>query len=205
MKLEELNTLIYDYIKERFHVEGKENTSNFLCGLDAKEIANKQVLRIQRIKQNNSSNSENWKTLLIVEIQSKEEIRSALEWSAIVKDSLLDPETADLYLFIIFDRSDIEISIDECYNIESSEQYCRKYIQRPGNTPIELIERTFLSKLEDVQQQGDAIDPINTVMAATAEKHAWFTDDEQKKWRNALLSNNSGFELIDLLFSEKIN
>src|SRR5665647_1442449 len=192
MKIEELNTFINDYIKGRFQVEATEGASNFFCDLDAKKIVKKNVLRIQRIKQSSNSNPENWKTLLIAEIQNKEEIQSALEWSAIVKDALLDPETADLYLFIIFDRNVIDILVDECYNIESSEQYCRKYIQRPGDTAIELIERTFLSKMEDVQQQGEAVDPINTVMAAIEEKHPWFTDKEQKKWRTALLSDNSG-------------
>ena len=70
---------------------------------------------------------------------------------------------------------------------------------------MELIERTFLSKLEDAEQEADAVDPINSVMAATAEKHPWFTDEEQKKWRTALLSDNSGNELVELLTSETKN
>ncbi|OFY86404.1 MAG: hypothetical protein A3F72_11435 [Bacteroidetes bacterium RIFCSPLOWO2_12_FULL_35_15] len=205
MKIEELKKSIDDYIKDRFQLETAEGISNLFCSLDEKNLAKKSILRIQRIKQNENGNTSNWKTLLIVEIQNKEEIQYALEWSAIVKDALLDPETADLYLFIVFEKDKADISIEECYNIESSEQYCRKYVQRPDKTPLELIERTFLSKLEDAEQEADAVDPINSVMAATAEKHPWFTDEEQKKWRTALLSDNSGNELVELLTSETKN
>jgi hypothetical protein len=202
MKIEELNTFIIDYIQGRFQLQ--ESTLSVLLCLDETSIA-KKVLRIQRIKQDNITYHENWKTILIAEVHTKEEIQFAQEWSAIVKDALLDPETADLYLFIIYAPNVFDISIDECNSIESSEQYCRKYIQRPGKTAIELIERTFLSKLEDIQQQNDVIDPINTAIAATAEKHSWFTDEEQKKWRTALLSENSGYDLIELLFSKTQN
>lgn len=205
MKIEELKALINDYIKDRFRIEMIRNFSDLLCSLDEKKIAKKDVLRIQRNKENESSNVPYWKTLLIVEIQNKEEIRSALEWSAIVKDALLDPETADLYLFIVFEKDRADISIEECYSIESSEQYCRKYVERPDKTPLELIERTFMSKLEEAHQEADAVDPINSVMSSTAEKHSWFTDEEQKKWRAVLLSDNSGNELVELLISETKN
>ncbi len=202
MKVEDLNAFIESYIEGRFQIEHDTNTANQFFGLDANEIVKKKVLRLQRIKQNANSHTNNWKTLLIVELQNKGEIQSALQWSATVKDALLDPETADLYLLIIFDRNDIDISVDECYSIESSEKYCRKYVQRPGQTAVELIDRTFFSKLEDAQQQDDAVDPINTAMATTAEKHPWFTVEEQRKWRAALLSNESGNELIESLFSQ---
>jgi hypothetical protein len=202
MKIEDLNAFIESYIEGRFQIGNDINTANQFCGLDTNDMVKKKVLRLQRIKQYKNGHTNNWKTLLILELQNKEEIQSALQWSATVKDALLDPETADLYLLIIFDQNDIDISVDECYSIESSEKYCRKYVQRPGQTAVELIERTFLGKLEDAQQQGDAVDPINTAMTATAEKHSWFTVEEQRKWRTALLSNESGNELIESLFPE---
>ncbi|OJW37286.1 MAG: hypothetical protein BGO54_11785 [Sphingobacteriales bacterium 46-32] len=200
MKIEELNTFIESHIEGRFQRETDPSVANQFLGFDTNQIGKKEVFRLQRITKN--GNRHNWKTLLMVELKDKEDIQSALQWSATVKDALLDPETADLYLLILFDSNDIDISIDECYSIESSEKYCRKYIQRPGQAAHELIDRTFLSKLEDTQLQDDAVDPINTAMAATAEKHLWFTVEEQKKWRAALLSNETGNELIESLFPE---
>lgn len=202
MKIEDLNTFIESYIEGRFQRETDINTANQFLGFDANQIVKKEVIRLQRIKKNKNCYINNWKTLLIVELEDKEDILSALQWSATVKDALLDPETADLYLLILFDRNAINISVDECYSIESSEKYCRKHIERPGQTALELIDRTFLSKLEDAQQQGGAVDPVNTAMAATAEKYLWFTVEEQKKWRAALLSNETGNELIESLFPE---
>ncbi|MEN5232421.1 ABC-three component system middle component 1 [Sphingobacterium faecium] len=202
MKIEDLNPLVESYINGRFQLETEKKLSNLLYEFDTNKILKKEIYRLQRIKQNEESHKINWKTLLIVELQNKNELQYALQWAATVKDALLDPETADLYLLIIFDDKIIDISVDECYSIESSEKYCRKYIKRPGQSPIDLLDRTFLSILEDAEESGDGLDPISTAMAVTEAKYSWFTEDEQKKWRSALLSNMSGNELLENLFPE---
>ncbi len=202
MKIEDLNSIIENKLEGRFQRETDKNMANLFCGFDTEKLLIKDIFRLQRIKPNEEDHAINWKTLLIVELQNKEDIQLALQWAATVKDALLDPETADLYLLIIFDENAIDITVDECYSIESSEKYCRKYIQRPGQTAIDLIDRTFLSILEEAEQSKDALDPVSTALAATAEKYNWFSIEEQRKWRAALLSNASGNELLEDLFPE---
>ncbi|MBN8864960.1 MAG: hypothetical protein J0H92_16420, partial [Sphingobacteriales bacterium] len=101
MKIEELNTFIESHIEGRFQRETDPSVANQFLGFDTNQIGKKEVFRLQRITKN--GNRHNWKTLLMVELKDKEDIQSALQWSATVKDALLDPETADLYLLILFD------------------------------------------------------------------------------------------------------
>ena len=200
MKTEELISSITESITDRFYIEDATDFSNMLLDLTENKHLQKSIMRIQRIQKH--SELATWKTMLIVELKSNEELKNALEWTASVKDALLDPETADLYLFIIFEKDDIKL--EQSLRIEATEQFCRKYVQRPNKSANELIERTFLSKLKDTKQGIKRIDPLNNALALTEKNNEWFTKEEQQDWKKLLLSNNTGYELVELLIPENI-
>lgn len=199
MSLIGLKKEIQNSIEGRFHVEGHNQLLFDVKGLADKELTDKNILRIQRVFSSNAKNIKTWKTLLLVELENQEEIKHALRWASLVKDFLLDPETADLYLFICFKE---KITLENCLRIESTEQFCRKYVLRPNESSQQLIERSFLSRLNNTPQDSIYLNPLNKAMSTTSDKYSWLTVQEQEKWIKAFLSDLSGGELIDEIFTE---
>ena len=156
-------------------------------------------MRIQRIVDKEAQKICTWKTLLLLELKNQDKLKQALEWAALVKESLLDPETADLYLFICFER---ELAIGHCLRIESTEQFCRKYVQRPKESAEKLIERSFLNRLEESSQELIDIDPLNKALSSTGKDFQWFTKEERVKWKKIFLSSYTGGDLVEEIFSQ---
>ena len=200
MKIEKFSTTIIDIIKDRFQIEDFNGYSNELLKLAGDEFSKKKLMRIQRIVDDGEKRLNTWKTLIIVEVENKDKIKHTLEWAALVKDSLLDPETADLYLFIFFKKDDI--SLEHSLRIELTEQFCRKYVQRPDETEEQLIDRSFLRKIEGSSKKTIDIDPLNNALSLTSSSFEWFTKEEQKKWKNVFLSAYIGSDLLEKLITE---
>ena len=200
MKIEELISSITESLTDRFQIEKATDFSSMLLELAENKHLQKSIMRIQRIPKNNELQLATWKTLLIVELRNMEELKDALEWTALVKDTLLDPDTADLYLFISSEKD--EISLEQSLRIESTEQFCRKYVQRPDETFERLIERTFLQKIEDSSKKTIDIDPLYNALSLTSSSFKWFTKEEQKKWKNVFLSAYIGSDLVEKLITE---
>jgi len=199
MKLEEFIPIIELNFEMRFIIEDKLVSSQLFENLAPEELSRKAV-RIQRLPGSDANNAF-WKTLLIVSLSDKNQLKAALEWAALVKESLLDPETADLYLFICYDMDDYP-SKEECLRIESTEQLCRKYVLQPGELAKGFCDRSFLTKPDITSQKVLGKDPILSAFSSVADKHLWFTEDEQQKWKSVFLSGLSGIELIDKLFKK---
>lgn len=199
MKIEELISSITESLTDRFQIEKATDFSSMLLELAENKHLQKSIMRIQRIPKNNELQLATWKTLLIVELRNMEELKDALEWTALVKDTLLDPDTADLYLFISSEKD--EISLEQSLRIESTEQFCRKYVQRPDETFERLIERTFLQKIEDSSKKTIDIDPLYNALSLTSSSFKWFTKEEQKKWKNVFLSAYIGSDLVEKLIT----
>ncbi|WP_299762382.1 ABC-three component system middle component 1 [uncultured Pontibacter sp.] len=197
MKIEELKYTIINEIKDRYLIETESKFSTELQEL-AIDNLRKDVLRIQRLSDSNEQNLSTWKTLLIVNLVDKTDLKCALKWASMVQDSLLDPETADLYLFLFFNEP---LTQESCLRIESTEQFCRKYVLRPNETLEQLLERSFLSKLENSRQELIELDPLHNAFLYTGSKYAWFDADEQTKWKDAFLSNLTGGDLIEKIFA----
>ena len=193
MNLDELISALSENAKDRFQIESPNDYSRIFLELTKDRLYQKKILRIQRIINSSDNKISTWKTLLFVELEKVEELKYALEWAALVKDSLLDPETADLYLFIIFEND--VLNLERSLRIETSEQYCRKYVQRPNETVDELIERTFLGKIEGGKQSLLTTDPVNNALILTGNKSEWFTKEEQNNWKEIFLSSYTGFGL----------
>jgi hypothetical protein len=115
-----------------------------------------------------------------------------------VRDSLSEPETADLYLFLLTDRISRNVGAD----IEASELFCRKFVTRQDESPEELLDRTFLTQLFTQTEVVAFADPLQTALSQTSERHPWFAAQQQGAWRGALLSGKSGSEIVEDLLAQ---
>ena len=198
MTFEEFKKTIYENLGKRFNIQEKNSFFQDLETLASNDLTN-EILRIQRINESKASN--NYKTILLVFLNNENQLRPTLEWTALVKDSLQDPETADLYLFICYE-SQCQPSRETCLRIESTEQFCRKYVFQPNETGAQFIERTFFAESTTDGQQLSLSDPLANAFTSVAEKHSWFNEEEQIKWKDAFLSGVTGSELINKIFKD---
>lgn len=198
MKFDEFMLIINQSVKERFRIQNLDNFSLTLKNLCPDNLLEKALLRIQRSSFPENENKY-WKTLIIVRINEQEHLRSALEWVALVKDMLLNPENSDLYLFLCWGM-EYEQSLEDCLRIESSEEFCRKYVVHPRDTGQSFIERTFISKIDDSIQKQLGTDPLLSAFSVVANTYPWFNEIEKKKWKEVFVSGKTGAELIESLF-----
>jgi len=176
MSIDNLSKMISTSIKDRFIYEEINEVRNDLISLAGDTIPNKNVLRLRRNYIMLEPKVATWKTLLLVEIENRTSLKNVLYWASLVQDYLIDPETADLYLFICFKE---EINLESCLRIESTEQFCRKYVLRPSEQLEDLIQRSFLGKIEGAFQASIQNDPLQNAFNLTRSKFDWLTEDEQ--------------------------
>ncbi|WP_378956284.1 ABC-three component system middle component 1 [Pelosinus sp. sgz500959] len=201
MKFDRIKSKIRDMINDRFEFEDNAIFESELLSLADENLKNKGILRIKRL----GIKVDSWKTLALVEIEAddendiKVELKKAISWLAAVKEFLLGTESTDLYLFLAFNG---EVCIEECLRIESTEQFCRKYVLLPGEEISEFVNRTFLQKLINSGATIDGEDPLERAFSETAAKYKWLTPEIQKTWKKAF-SDLSGSELVDALLKEE--
>jgi len=202
MKLDNIKSEICTTIKDRFNLEEGNDFKNELLSLADKKLTNKEILRIKRI----GIESDNWKTLVLIELDAisgkdiKIELKNAISWIASVKETLLGTENTDLYLFLVFNG---EVDRDECARIESTEQFCRKYVLMPDEDISDFLNRTFLQKLVENKVAIDG-DPIEKAFSETSKKFAWLTTKEKDVWKKAFCEF-SGSDLADKLLKDEEN
>jgi len=198
MKLKDIESEILK-ILDSFYVIQQDELTEVLLSYAPDELIHKKVIRIQRNNKNTKFKTDNWKTLLIVELEDQSNLKLALDWVVLVKESLLDPQTADIYLFLTFSSA---VSIEECLRIESTEQFCRKYVLLPEEDVSEFVNRTFLQRLVNSTDTIEGKDPLESAFSKTSEKHNWLTSEMQKRWKSAF-SDLSGSELIAALLKDE--
>ena len=181
---------------ERYELAAKDVLISNLTELAPVELTEIGIIRLKR----SINKTNNWKTLILTVLGSVSDFQMAFRWVAAIKEELLDPESSDLY-FIASVKNN-EISPELCTNIESGDQFCRKYVLRPGETLIEFLDRTFLANLTESKVEDEIVDPLYMAIQQTAQRLPAFTEHQQEYWRETLLSGNSGAELIDHLFKQ---
>jgi hypothetical protein len=107
----------------------------------------------------------------------------------------LGPESTDLYLFLAFNSI---ISTEECLRIESTEQFCRKYVLLPNEEIFDLLDRTFLQEFISSEDTAKSTDPLERAFSNTLDQFSWLTPEVQKRWKKAF-SELSGSDLFDEL------
>jgi hypothetical protein len=134
-----------------------------------------------------------WRTVLMVEVPSWA-IKSAHQWAANVRDMLPEPETSDLYMFMVVD----EVANDEVTRIETDDRFCRKFVARPSETALEFLDRTFLASLEPPGNAESLSDPLVSALKTLTSKLTW-TESLVPAWRSELLSSTSGADVVKAL------
>lgn len=191
MILKELSTYIDKVIEKRYIKETKNNILDHLSALDEQSL-NKKIFRLKR---SNKAELNTYRTILLVQLNETDALKNALQWVAAVKNSLTDPETSDLYLILISDNS--IFTIDDSMRIESTEQFCKKYVQRGNENPESLIRRTCLAGLSVRSDDSIQSDPVKKALLETSQKYIWFEESVQAIWEEAFISDDNGNELLD--------
>lgn len=197
MNFDGIKTRISNMINDRYIFDNNWEFEEELLSLSDENLKHQEILRIKRL----SAEVESWKTLAFIEIETngeneiKTELKSVLNWIASVKENLLGPESTDLYLFLAFNR---EISTEECLRIESTEQFCRKYVLLPNEEISDFVSRTFLQKLVSSKDTAERTDPLEKAFSNTVTQYSWLTPEIQKRWKKAF-SELSGSELFEAL------
>jgi len=200
MTFEEFVAHINKSIEARFIVEDQSDIRTEIFILAPENIIDKQVLRFCR-QQPADLLPHYMKTLLMVNI-SQNNLKDVLQWVALSKEVLLDPETADIYLFIMW-KGEITPSIEECLRIEANEDFCRKFVLRPNETNQSFVERTFITKVDAPSPLDLGQDPLIASFSVLEQEFTWFNNDEKIKWREAFSSGASSFDLFNTLINNK--
>lgn len=197
MKFDGIKIRIHEMIDDRYMFDDNVEITEDLLGLSAENLKHKEILRIKRL----GTEVDSWKTLVFIEIAAdskseiKDEMKSALSWIASVKENLLGLESVDLYLFLAFYH---DISAEECLRIESTEQFCRKYVLLPNQEISDFVNRTFLQRFISSEDTAESTDPLERAFSNTFTQFSWLTPEVQKRWKKAF-SELSGSDLFDEL------
>jgi len=196
MSFEEFILLIENSFQDRFLKDSDFSMAETIDSLASDAIKYKKTYRIKRIKNQDSGN---FKTILVVRINEGKLLKESIEWAGLTRDLLLNPELSDLYLLIYFPE-ELTLSLNECLRIEATEEICRKYVLRPGESGDDFIKRTFLMPLIESDSKALGADPLLNAFNEVEKKYPWFDDLEKENWKKAFLSGSTGADLIDQIF-----
>lgn len=199
MTFEQFVLYINHQIETRFSIKSHGIIENEMIDVASENLQNKELLRFFRPQETSDIHL---KTLLVVGIISDDDLKDTLQWVALCKELLLDPETADIYLAIMYSNEN-QPSIEECLRIEASEDFCRKFVLRPNETSESFIERTFITKVDAPSPMDLGQDPLIAAFSILEQEFTWFNDAEKIKWREAFSSGASSFDLFNTLINHK--
>lgn len=144
-----------------------------------------QILRLKRVGLEKAG----WRTVLLIELPSHA-VQAAHQWAASIRDVLPEPETSDLYMFIIL----LGTTPDEATRIETDDRFCRKVVARQQETPMAFLDRTFLAELDPPGDVETLSDPLVAALQALSSAQAW-TKDHIDFWKKELLSTTNGADV----------
>ena len=131
-----------------------------------------------------------WRTVLLIELPLTA-LQAANQWAADVRDVLPEPETADLYMFLIISG----IAKDDAARIETDDRFCRKFVLRDSETTGDFLNRTFLAALDPAGDVETLSDPLVSALNTLSAAHPW-TSPHISAWRAQLLTNKSGADVV---------
>lgn len=157
------------------------------------------AIQLRRINRENAG----WRTVLITAFPSnKDNIQSAFRWAADIRDILAEPQTADLYMFMLIDG----VESEDAARFETDDRFCRKVVLRKHEDIDSFLDRSFLASLTPARDGNDISDPLLASLNSMCQAHNW-VKPHLEKWRELLLSEKSGDEIVnslrDMMFGEK--
>jgi hypothetical protein len=136
-----------------------------------------------------------WRTVLITAFSyDLAQIQGAFRWAADVRDTLAEPQTADLYMFMLIEG----IASEDAARLETDDRFCRKVVVREGEDTDSFLDRSFLATLSPSGSSDSISDPLLASLGSLGLAHSWVVP-HLETWRELLLSGKSGSEVAEAL------
>lgn len=183
MKLQQLTAAISQRAEGRYEV-------HLADAVDLPEVEHSsEILRLKRSRIDKAG----WRTVLLIELPSSA-VQAAHQWAADVRDVLPEPETSDLYMFLVIS----DVTNDEATRIETDERFCRKIVARQSEAVMDFLDRTFLAALDPPGDVETLSDPLISALNSLSAAHPW-TGPHITALKAELLSNTSGADVVRVL------
>lgn len=150
---------------------------------------NSHVLRLKRSHIEQAGR----RTVLLIELPLTA-LQAANQWAADVRDVLPEPETSDLYMFLIING----IAKDDAARIENDDRFCRKFVLRESEATGDFLNRTFLAVLNPAGDVETLSDPLVSALNTLSAAHPW-TSPHISDWKAQLLTNKNGADVVRVL------
>lgn len=148
-------------------------------------------MQLKRVNQENAG----WRTVLIAAFPyDVAKIQGAFRWAADVRDMLPEPQTADLYMFMLIEG----VASEDAARLETDDRFCRKVVVREDEDAGSFLDRSFLATLSIPGSSDSISDPLSASLGALVLAHAW-VEPHRDTWRDLLLSGKSGSEIAEAL------
>jgi len=137
-----------------------------------------------------------WRTVLIAAFPfDSAKIQGAFRWAADIRDMLAEPQTADIYMFMLIEG----IASEDAARLEADDRFCRKIVVRGQEDAESFLNRSFLATLSPASSSSDNInDPLLASLDSLGQAHSWVVP-HREKWRELLLSGQSGGDIAEAL------
>lgn len=191
MLIEQMTTAIESRASMRFELI-VENEKFMPGSPSIPQLAGARVCRLRR-----TGAEAGWRTILLAKADfSSDAIQGLYRWAADVRDQLPEPETADLYMFLLIPG----IPDEEAARVETDDRFCRKFVLRTSESAPDLLDRTFLALVSSESNSATIGDPLQAALVDLAKEHPW-TEAHLSVWREILLAGGTGAELAHALRS----
>lgn len=149
------------------------------------------AIKLKRVNQQDAG----WRTVLITACPFDAiKIQGAFRWTADVRDMLAEPQTADLYMFMLIEG----IASEDAARLETDDRFCRKYVLREQEGVDSFLDRSFLATLSSAGSSDNINDPLLASLSSLGLAHSWVVP-HLDIWRELLLSGKSGTEIAEAL------
>lgn len=149
------------------------------------------TVQLKRVNQEGAG----WRTVLIVAFTyDQAKILDAFRWAADVRDMLAEPQTADLYMFMLIDG----IASEDAARLETDDRFCRKVVVREQEDVDSFLDRSFLATLSPASSSDNISDPLLASLDSLGVAHSWVVP-HLDTWRELLLSGKSGSDIAEAL------
>ncbi|MEP9317724.1 ABC-three component system middle component 1 [Pseudomonas sp. LABIM340] len=185
LTLQEVAGAIIQRVEGRYDVCPQDVTELMLPEVDY----DSHVLRLKRSHIERAG----WRTVLLIELPLTA-LQAANQWAADVRDVLPEPETADLYMFLMISG----IAKDDAARIETDDRFCRKVVVRESEAAGDFLNRTFLAVLDPAGDVETLSDPLVSALNTLSNAHPW-SAPHIAAWKTQLLTNQNGADVVRVL------
>lgn len=185
LTLQELTGAIIQRVKGRYDMCTRDVTELMLPEVEC----DSHVVRLKRSHRERAG----WRTILLIELPLTA-LQAANQWAADVRDVLPEPETADLYMFLMIS----DIAKDDAARIETDDRFCRKVVVHESEAAGDFLNRTFLAALDPAGDVETLSDPLVSALNTLSNAHPW-SAPHIAAWRAQLLTNQNGADVVRVL------